>query len=284
MNAVFIFAGVLVESVFVSLSKLYFRHGAEEGFYRIPSIEYFGLFLLIWVSHTIVVLCYGLIENRMKDEEIAVLCSFILFISFKIKEFDLKLILIFIIQFIILLVILRVGLDRKVFNKIRVVLLCVIILSPKIFKIDNTSFLKLAIITFLYFFAFIFIKHLKGSNLIIPLVYKCLLIVSFIICASVLFIYEGGVLLTQEVTAFFNLLILLAGLILSFSKKRFGLYLIEYISILMFFSYLMIYIENKILSNLFIIIPLAIVGFTTLFVNYRLDLNVFEEGKNESNS
>ncbi len=150
------------------------------------------------------------------------------------------------------------------------------ILPVIIYVIYNFIFknVLLSIFSVLFFvIAYFFINHLGGENYRLNRKQIITLFVLYFICMVLFFAYKEGVLLTQEVCSFFNLIIIFVGIILSIRKTRFGLYLIEFISLLMAISYLFVFIEdhNLYFINLFGIIPLSIIGLGAFFINNRLD-------------
>ena len=124
-----------------------------------------------------------------------------------------------------------------------------------------------------FILAFLFIFHLGGSDCILSRKYLISLFIFYFLCMSLFFIYKVGLLLTQEVTAFFNLMIIFIGIVITLRKKRFGLYLIEFITFLMSTSYLFVFFEDRQLYflNFFGIIPLSIIGLYAFYLNKRLD-------------
>ena len=69
LNAVFIFGAVLLESIFISLSSLYFQIGAEEAFYSIPSSKYLLLLFKLFSIHSIIIIFDNFINRKIKDKD-----------------------------------------------------------------------------------------------------------------------------------------------------------------------------------------------------------------------
>ena len=141
-----------------------------------------------------------------------------------------------------------------------------------IYLIVSGDFIHTALISLSFVFAFFFQDHLIGKNIKLNSKHIILLFILFFICLFFYFSYRNGVLLTQEASSFVNLLIILAGIILAICKKRYGLYLIEFISVYMALPYINVSIKNKdMIYNLLGIIPLILIGFGSIFVNHSLD-------------
>ena len=124
----------------------------------------------------------------------------------------------------------------------------------------------------IFVLAFFFTNHLDGIDCVLSRKQVLILFMLYFISMFLFFVYKAGILLTQEVCAFFNLIIILVGIVLSIRKRRFGLYLIEFISLLMSASYLFVFLENTTLYylNLFGIIPLSIIGLGAIYIDNRL--------------
>ncbi len=124
----------------------------------------------------------------------------------------------------------------------------------------------------IFVLAFFFTNHLDGIDCVLSRKHVLILFIIYFFSMFLFFAYNAGLLLTQEVCAFFNLIIILVGIVLSIRRRRFGLYLIEFITLLMSASYLFIFLENTNLYylNVFGIIPLSIIGLGAIYIDKRL--------------
>jgi hypothetical protein len=147
-----------------------------------------------------------------------------------------------------------------------------------IYSVLTKDLIQSLLICLTFILAFYFLDHLDGKNNKLLKKYIILLLALYIVCLVVYFSYKDGVLLTQEASSFVNILIILAGIILSISGKRYGLYLIEFISLYMSIPYLYVSIKDSSMRyNLIGIIPLMLLGLCSLFINHLIDTDNIQE-------
>lgn len=232
MNAVFIFGGIIIEAVFVSLSYLYFSFGSEEGFYRIPTSDYLSILLPVLLTHTACVLCSGILRIKSIDRRLICLITAVIYMAF-----------------------------------------C--------FVYHKSGILYALITAAICLFSHFYLDHLNGDNAKLSKSHILLLFGAYIICMILFFLYQDGILLTQEATSFVNLLLIFTGLLLALFKKRFGLYLVEFISIYMALAYILYRAETdtvQSLQSLFGIVPVSVIGAAALYVNISIDKKKHMEG------
>lgn len=141
-----------------------------------------------------------------------------------------------------------------------------------IYSVLTKDLIQSILICLTFIIAFYFLDHLKGKNCKILTKYIILLFTLYIVCLVVYFSYKDGILLTQEASSFVNILIILAGIILLLFSKRYGLYLIEFISFYMSLPYLYVSIKDSSMRyNLIGIFPLMLLGFCSLLINHLID-------------
>ena len=141
-----------------------------------------------------------------------------------------------------------------------------------IYSVLTKDLIQSLLICLTFILAFYFLDHLKGKNYKLLTKYIILLFSLYIVCLVVYFSYKDGILLTQEASSFVNILIILAGIILLLFSKRYGLYLIEFISFYMSLPYLYVSIKDSSMRyNLIGIVPLMLLGFCSLLINHLID-------------
>ena len=225
MNAVFIYSGILIETLFVSLSILYFTYGTEEGFYKIPSADFVRIFLPVLLTHCICVTVCGFLDYK--------------------------------------------GICGKY-----ICLIPSILYGVYSYFISKTGILYSLCILLINSFSFLYLEHLKGQNTKLKKDNNLLLVASYIICVFLFFAYKEGLLLTQEASSFPNLMLMLTGVLFAVFGKRFGLYLVEFLSFYMASAYVLYRAQFNSLQSvqsLFGVIPLAVIGSAALYVNIDLE-------------
>ncbi len=144
--------------------------------------------------------------------------------------------------------------------------------------IIKESYLYAFLVFVIAVFSLLYLKHLTGTNIQICTKHKVFIALSFAVSLVLYFIYQGGILLTIEPASFLNIILVLAGIIFAFYRKRLGLYIAEFSSLHMVFAYLLAFIHNDCDLNMaFGAFPMLIVFVTLFLINMKIDNTLKED-------